>query len=327
MVLSITAQQLDPRVVASTGADIPPAVSEARLKNFEKTIKAKAVNEAIMDTAVSVAFLFTGPIGTIIGLVYSAVSMINEHRAKRELEKQKQKAQELDQMVQLYVQQKEKEFNDLINSVYKRAYREGAELAMSWQPLEIKDEKESMREVFNPEYHKGFNGLGLFASATFSAARGISKMSSQSAIQQIAQINAQLEPLMNKMRQPAFQAYLAKLIAINMRNSPEFMKLASARGVPPPSRILSASEIEKLPDTSQASPLPGPTTNALPSPQAQPIQTTGPTPIPTEPSYAKVPSLNDEKRFDSSKIDVPSKKTHLLPLLLGGGALALFLMR
>lgn len=326
MVLSIASQQLDPRLVATASTELPPAVTEQRLKNFEKTIKAKAVNEAIMDTAVGVAFLFAGPIGAVIGLVYSAVSMVNEHRAKIELRKQQQKAKELDTMVQIYVKQKEKEFNDLINSVYRRAYKEGADLALSWQPLDIKDEKESMQEVFNPEYHTGFKGLGLFASAAFSAAEGISRMSAQSAVQQISQINMQLQPLIDKIKQPAFQAYLAKLIAINMRNNPEFMSLAAKRGVPPPSHIMSASEIEKLPDTSQATPLPGPTTNGLPSPQARPIQSTAATPL-ISPGYDKIPSQSDTQRFDSSKVAVPSKKTSLLPLILGGGALAVFLMR
>jgi len=339
--------------LANPAAIILGANAPDRAAIFEKKLKQKVIKEAATQVAIQTVLMFIPIVGQILSLAYGAVVMINDNKAKKEIAKAKDRAEMVNMIVDAYAEMKQQELIELLNRVYQRAYKEAVSLALSWQPLVLEDEREVMRRVFNQATFKGFRdeggmekqaakdmdkmrrffgleigdrdigveaaqqmeGLGIFGGAMGGVAGFITKQTNTQAQMKILEINRQINPVIDRLNQSAFQAFLAKKLAVEMRTDPTFMEVAAQLGAPPPTKFVGVGE-----PTTGSQPIPGPGTRDISASPPRNISATGSTPIPS--------TTDPQVRGRIQSVDQPAAKaqgkTNLL--LIGGAAAAAFLL-
>lgn len=341
--------------LANPAAIILGVNSQAAAASFEKNLKEKAIKEAAMQIAIQTVLMFIPIVGQILSLAISAISTINSNKAKKEIAKAKDRANMINMIVDAYAEMKKQEMIDLLDRVYQRAYKEAVDLALSWQPLVIEEEREVMRRVFNQATFKGFKdetaltkeakadmdrmrrffgleigdrdigaeaaqqmeGLGIFGTAMMGAAGFITRQTNMQAQMKILEINRQINPVIDRLNQSAFQAFLAKKLAVEMRKDPNFMEVAAQLGAPPPTKFIGVGEAAR-----GSTPLPGP--------GRQDISASAPVAMAT-PENRPMDSISDPQvRARIQSVDQPAAqakgKANLL-LIGGAAAAALLLLR
>jgi len=206
-------------------------------KRMEEAIKDRAIKNAIISAGAQLAIMAIPGVGQALSSVVGGfLGVSNEKYAKKTEEMIKGKQEWLVN----HIAKKKQALDDAISASYRVAYSKATPLALSFQTLEVGPDE----GVFD----QSFDGIGdiverMSGHDTYTKARD--KMSAL-VEKAAADVDAQIDPIIKKVKQEGFRSLLAKQIAIEMRREPGFLDLARSKGVPPPSKYLDEAALAQI---------------------------------------------------------------------------------
>ena len=247
------AAQMDPKVRAANTQAQKDAEADAKqdAERMEKAVKKAAIETAVAQAGVTMALNAIPVVGSIVSAIAGAVL---GDMAKRYGEKLKKYGESRTKWLERYIGQRQEEMNNALNAAYQTAYKKAIPLAISFQPLEFTVSERD--EIVNKDTYGGaFSGIGLYKKLTGKEMYEKGKREIDAMINKgKAQIDGIVNPMIAKVKQPGFVALLAKQIAVQTRNNPQFLAICRQIGAPPPSRYL--GDGEPGPGASGSTPIP-----------------------------------------------------------------------
>lgn len=232
LVLSTAAEQDEgtrKAIEAAIAADKDGGKSmEAAAERMGDAIKDRAIKNAVISAGIQLSVMAIPGVGQAISGVIGGITAIS---AKKYTEKLKRHIESKTAWLEDYVAKKEKALNTALNDAYDAAYKKAPLLARSWQKLETGPDE----GVFN----QSFDGMGdivdkVTGRDVYSKGRD---MMNKLVADAVKQIDAAADPIIKKVKQPAFRTLMAKKIAIEMRNEPGFLAMVAKDGAPPPTKF------------------------------------------------------------------------------------------
>jgi hypothetical protein len=193
--------------------------AEERAQAMQKSIMKSAITGAGTQVGIQVVLSVIPVVGQALAAVAGAISFFGGQRYEK---KTKDMVEEKKRDLEAYVAGKQQTLNAAVDGAYKAAWSQALTLAKS--PYPIVFDQHTEQQVF---MRRPMNGLGIIDKLTgrdtFTKAR-----SQMDALvrEQKQKLDIELDPIITRANSTDFRNVLAKSIAVNLRQLPEYKGFA-----------------------------------------------------------------------------------------------------
>lgn len=210
------------RTEVSEGTGLEEAMKR-RTKKLEKSMKRRAINQAIATTAASITINMIPVVGQVLSAAMGLYDLIGSKGSEKELKKYiDKKKKELED----HVNRKQKELDRALSNAYQASYKDGVRLAKSFvdlTPIDYDWAEDHMKKVRKDPHAVSFEGLGIIGTEMGKKSTRAAKVRIDRMIKEAKhKINKATDPIIAEVKRPGFRSIMAKSIASYLRETPDF---------------------------------------------------------------------------------------------------------